>query len=58
VGKIGLEFGLFDTGMSITDDTQYAVTSDGQRFLFLKPLSEETPAPITVVLNWTKLLEQ
>lgn len=33
-----------------TDRHLYAVTRDGKRFLLLAP--EQTPAPITVVLNW------
>jgi hypothetical protein len=33
------------------DKPQYAVTPDGQRFLLVVP-AEETPAPITVILNW------
>jgi serine/threonine protein kinase len=37
---------------------QYDVTSDGQRFIFLKPREETALIPITVVLNWEKLLEQ
>jgi len=35
---------------------QYRVTPDGQRFLVLKPVTEATPTPITVVLNWTASL--
>jgi eukaryotic-like serine/threonine-protein kinase len=49
----GLEFGapkpLFDT--HTTD--RYAVTADGQRFLFSTPVEESVSAPITVILNWT-----
>ena len=49
---------LFDTALSVRGDVrQYEVTPDGERFLFLKPLAENSPAPISVVLNWTKLLE-
>lgn len=44
---------LFDTGLAVSPTTdQYAVTSDGQRFLLLRPLLGATPTPITVVLNW------
>jgi hypothetical protein len=36
---------------SVTD--QYAVSNDGERFLFISPRASNTPAPpITVVLNW------
>jgi serine/threonine protein kinase/dipeptidyl aminopeptidase/acylaminoacyl peptidase len=50
---------LFDTRMTVFADwsRQYAVTPDGQRFLILKSVGEEAPKPITVVLNWTSLLE-
>ena len=54
----GVPHELFDAGMSVPGSTQYDVTPDGQRFLFLKPYAEANPTPITVTLNWTKLLEQ
>jgi serine/threonine protein kinase len=54
----GVPHELFDAGMSIPGSTQYDVTPDGQRFLFLKPYAEANPTPITVTLNWTKLLEK
>lgn len=38
----------------------YAVTADGQRFLFARPISptatNTAPPPINVVLNWTAAL--
>lgn len=34
------------------DRNSYAVTSDGQRFLVVTPVSNSSPSPITVVLNW------
>ena len=38
---------------------QYDVTSDGQRFLMLKPIEQETSAPqISVVVNWIADLER
>jgi len=37
---------------------QYDVTSDGQRFLFNQHVADATDAPITVVVNWPKLLEK
>jgi len=36
----------------------YDVTADGQRFLFSQSTQEETPPPITVVLNWTAEIEK
>ena len=51
---------LFDTKMTVFADwsRQYDVTPDGKRFLILKPVGEEAPKPIIVVLNWTSLLKQ
>jgi serine/threonine protein kinase/Tol biopolymer transport system component len=55
-----LEFGtpkmLFETPIQSPSliSAQYVVTKDGQRFLLAVPLG--TTAPITVVLDWTKLL--
>jgi hypothetical protein len=44
---------LFDTELTLSPlNDQYRVTPDGQRFLVLKPVTEATPTPITVVLNW------
>jgi eukaryotic-like serine/threonine-protein kinase len=60
-GKIepGAPRELFDSGLNVDpQDDQYAVTRDGQRFLLLKPLSENASIPITVVLNWTSLLKK
>jgi Tol biopolymer transport system component len=50
---------LFETGLMVDPtNAQYAVTADGQRFLLLKSLSETTPIPITVAVNWTRLLQK
>ena len=38
--------------------SNWDVTADGQRFLFLKPLTEATPTPITAVVNWTASLRK
>ena len=47
----GVPVPLFDTGIT-NPRIRYAVTHDGQRFLF--PAALETgPSPATVVLNWT-----
>jgi serine/threonine protein kinase len=49
---------LFDTKLPVkTEDYQYDITTDGKRFLFLMPVIETTRPPITVLINWTKLLE-
>ena len=58
------EFGspeaLFDAKISDIGraGTNYDVSADGQRFLALKPVTESQLAPMTVVLNWTSLLEK
>jgi len=50
---------LFDTGFNIDPlNDQYAVTRDGQRFLLQKTVTEPTPTPITVVMNWTATLRK
>jgi Tol biopolymer transport system component len=37
------------------DETEYDVSPDGQRFL-INAVREEHPAPLTVILNWPKLI--
>jgi Tol biopolymer transport system component len=57
---------LFDSGwFSLPHTTNYhtyAVSADGQRFLVARPVSnptdDKTSPPITVVLNWTVMLQQ
>jgi Tol biopolymer transport system component len=50
---------LFDKNLRVAWDYQpYLPNSDGSRFLLLKQLTETGTIPITVVLNWTKLLNQ
>jgi serine/threonine protein kinase/Tol biopolymer transport system component len=44
--------------LSSSDDVSYAVTADGQRFLFRKPFGEPEPASITVITNWTTGLKR
>jgi len=44
---------LFDTKLSVDPiRDQFAVTADGERFLIQAPVSEGSPTPITVVVNW------
>ena len=38
--------------------SSYDVSSDGQRFLVSTPLSDSKPQPLTLVLNWTAVLEE
>jgi len=55
----GIPRPLFDTGLTLEPTLdQYAVTSDGQRFLVLKPVAGAAPVPITVVVNWAPSLKQ
>lgn len=55
----GIPRELFDTELNVSRTIdQYDVTADGQRFLVLKPVSETTPTPITVVVNWTAGLKK
>jgi hypothetical protein len=51
--KTGSPTRLFGTPLRpATGHTQYAVSSDGQRFLVIEPIVEPAK-PMTVVLNWT-----
>jgi Tol biopolymer transport system component len=55
----GIPRTLFDTGLNVQPTLdQYAVTSDGQRFLILKPIAGASPAPITVIVNWAASLKK
>jgi Tol biopolymer transport system component len=54
---------LFQTRLDLdpiltTDLRQYDVTADGQRFLLNQRLPDNPDAPITVVVNWPKLLQK
>ena len=44
---------LFASGIR-TPGARFDVTSDGRRFLIPAQVSEATPSPATVILNWTK----
>jgi WD40-like Beta Propeller Repeat len=50
---------LFDTGLASPspDIEQYAASSDGQRFLILKPLNSNVRNSVGVILNWPALLQ-
>jgi hypothetical protein len=48
--------GLFDVELPEPDPpfpTDYAVTADGQRFLFNTVVDQPTRPALTVILNWT-----
>jgi serine/threonine protein kinase len=50
---------LFQTRLNLDAAVrQYDVTADGQRFLLNQRLPDSADAPITVVVNWPKLLQK
>ena len=50
---------LFPTRLRFDElDRQYDVTADGKRFLLNQRLSDSSETPITVIVNWPKLLER
>ena len=51
---------LFQNALGVRSETarQYDVTPDGQRFLLNQRLPDTGESPITVVVNWPKLLEK
>jgi eukaryotic-like serine/threonine-protein kinase len=51
--EAGLPKTLFDLSDAKVYYADYAVTADGQRFLFVRKLQEGSPAPFSVVVNWT-----
>jgi hypothetical protein len=53
VRVLGAPVRLFDTEVSPFD-----VTADGQRFLVQRPASAYWDVPVTVIVNWTKLLQK
>jgi eukaryotic-like serine/threonine-protein kinase len=58
--EVGNPVALFDTRVLLPETPlqHYAVTHDGQRFLVLSPVGEETPASTAVVVNWTAALSK
>ena len=36
----------------------YDVSTDGQKFLVIRPLEDDSTRPLTVVQNWTELLKK
>ena len=50
---------LFQTSLAAAPALRdYDVTPDGQRFLLNQPVAEPGGPPITVIVNWPKLLQQ
>ena len=53
--ETGPAHALFNTGITasfVIRRNQYVVSRDGQRFLVNISAEDESPAPITVVLDW------
>ena len=48
---------LFQTQLAPGGLREYDVTRDGKRFVLNLPLPETRDEPITVIVNWPKLLE-
>jgi hypothetical protein len=49
---------LFQTRMIPSFFREYDVTRDGKRFLLNVPIADRGEEPITVIINWPKLLER
>jgi eukaryotic-like serine/threonine-protein kinase len=47
---------LFQTRVSANNWSQYDVTPDGRRFLIAQPAEGSKETPISVIVNWTRLL--
>ena len=56
--QIGRPRPLFDTGLEMAGNIdQYAVSSDGTRFLLRRPRSNASGADLHVIVNWPTLLK-
>lgn len=51
--RAGTPHALFPTGSGLSESSPYAVSPDGQRFLFVEMPPGVFTTPITVVLDWT-----
>ena len=57
--EAGIPEALFTASLRpITINNRYLVSPDGQRFLLLSSLVEDSTPPTTVVVNWTAELVQ
>jgi hypothetical protein len=55
----GLAKALFQTRLGFDQNTAaYDVSADGQRFLINEPAIDVVEPPITVIVNWPKLLQK
>lgn len=55
--QVGSTHALFQTRIAGIARNHYTASADGQRFLINSPVSSATISPITVVINWSTLLE-
>ena len=55
--QAGVPQPLFGTHLT-SQFAKFAVTGDGRRFLVPAPASEVSSSPMTVVINWTKSIQQ
>jgi serine/threonine protein kinase len=59
VFRSGTPTALFDSRLRVNPYLRdYDVTSDGQRFLISQPVGDPGDTPISVIVNWPKLLER
>lgn len=57
--EAGIPKALFDLSAArITGGAGYAVTADGQRFIFVSQIEETAPSSLAVVVNWTAELKK
>ena len=57
--QAGIPKALIQTSVNYAQGLdQYAVASDGQRFLIITPMASPESGEITFVLNWTAELDQ
>ena len=49
---------LFSARFKSSGGPQWDVSADGKRFLINQPVADVTPAPMTIVLNWTAGLKK
>ena len=56
---IGTPKPLFRTRLTpVSAWDQYTVTQDGQRFIVMEPSSDAPPESLTIITNWTTLLDK
>ncbi|HMA18321.1 MAG TPA: hypothetical protein VKS03_07770 [Thermoanaerobaculia bacterium] len=55
--QAGTPQALFTTPFKNVPGPPYDATADGQRFLLNRPIGESSSPPITLVQNWTALLQ-